>query len=175
MSKEVNIFNEVYSLERIKTTRGNIEIGDHIKDDSDIDKLTFAFDITFKYSIKESIVILGLTIDVIALNKADQQVEISASYTNEFIFKVNNLIHYFPNKEEIKSFPAELGLKLVSIAYGTSRGLIFTRTQGTIFSNGIILPIITPQDIVNATISKLPSSTKSPKNKRKASKSSKKP
>ena len=65
---------------------------------------------------------------------------------NEFIFKVENMeeLVEFNDDEKKAIISFELGINLVSIAYSTMRGVIHTRTQGTVLE-GIIIPVIDPK------------------------------
>ena len=66
-------------------------------------------------------------------------------------FKVENLIDFL-DKVETEDKPrynidGGLGSTLVSIAYSTVRGIIFTRTQGTSLGS-VILPVIDPKKLM---------------------------
>lgn len=78
---------------------------------------------------------------------------ISANFTIEFDFNIENLSDFRTVKEESPEevnihIRKELGIKLMSIVYSTARGIILTRTAGTVL-DGIILPVIDPESILD--------------------------
>lgn len=79
---------------------------------------------------------------------------ISANFTIEFDFIVTNLDDFrtVQNPDQSEENPIiiiqkDLGLALMSIVYSTARGIIMTRTAGTVL-DGIILPVIDPESIL---------------------------
>ncbi|MCW3110576.1 MAG: hypothetical protein JWQ09_5082 [Segetibacter sp.] len=82
-------------------------------------------------------------------NENDEPIEVKAEYTLEFSFQIEELEGYIVKQnEETKELilQAPLGGTLMAIVYSTSRGIILTRTQGTIL-DGIILPVIDPMKL----------------------------
>lgn len=46
----------------------------------------------------------------------------------------------------------DLGMSLIAIAYSTTRGIVLTRTAGTVL-NGLILPVVDTAKLLDASIS----------------------
>jgi hypothetical protein len=69
----------------------------------------------------------------------------------EFIFNISDLERFLLAEEDKTGMPMiyhGLNMTLMSIAFSTYRGIVFTRTQGT-FKDPIILPVINPQKLLN--------------------------
>jgi hypothetical protein len=70
---------------------------------------------------------------------------IKANFTIDFDFEVENMADFVKKTEDTSSVEvsAELGTALMGIVYSTARGIVLTRTAGTVL-DGIILPVIDP-------------------------------
>ena len=106
-------------------------------------------------NLDEKIVGLKHTIYIDTLNKKQEELEIRASYTHEFIFRVDNLQDFVDSPEENEEKeenidPILLGT-LAGIAYSTVRGIVMNRTQGTAL-NAVILPVIDPKKLTDLTV-----------------------
>lgn len=87
------------------------------------------------------------------IDENDHPIDVKAEYTIEFSFQIEELEGYVVRQsEEAKDLllQAPLGGTLMAIVYSTSRGIILTRTQGTIL-DGIILPVIDPMKLLSNT------------------------
>jgi hypothetical protein len=155
MSQNMKIEPDKIHIVSIKTLSGSIntETAAEIKTDS-VKAHKFNFNLDTGFSVKEKMIGLKLKIDINGVNAKNEEVGINASYTHEIIFKVENLDDFIvlnDNKEpEIHWL---LGSTIVSIAYSTLRGLIYSRTQGTPL-NAVILPVVDPRKIAGLPIDK---------------------
>jgi hypothetical protein len=91
-----------------------------------------------------------ITLLTIRLNAVDSnrvQVGITGEYTLEIRLRVENLPEYIvPSEGNVVVLHHSLTGTLMSIAYSTSRGIIFMRTLGSVLE-GVILPVINPLEI----------------------------
>ncbi|OMP81225.1 hypothetical protein [[Flexibacter] sp. ATCC 35208] len=110
----------------------------------------YNFKIDSQYQKEYKIVRLFLEISIQGLDDADQFNGISAGYTHEFVFHVDNLeeLVEFDEEKKIVVADGDLGITLAGIAYSTARGIIFDKTQGTLLK-GLILPIISPNQLLS--------------------------
>ncbi|SFA59868.1 hypothetical protein SAMN04488511_12412 [Pedobacter suwonensis] len=87
---------------------------------------------------------------IIDLNKdhADPTQQIRANFTIEFLMEIENLEEFkiAQVEDEIK-LDSRLGATLMGIVYSTARGIILTRTAGTVLQ-GIILPVLDPATLL---------------------------
>lgn len=133
----------------IKTLKGNINSTD---EESEIAIKQYQIECTSEtaVNIDEKLIRVLFKIDIFILNEKGKKTETNASYTNEFIFQIDNLDELTKLLENgIVEIDVELSKTLLSLAFSTSRGMIFSRTQGTIL-NGIILPVVNPNDLLNS-------------------------
>lgn len=75
------------------------------------------------------------------------EVLINANFDIAFFFSIENLAVLLGSGPEFES-NSELIITISNIAYSTSRGIIFTRCQGTILKD-ILLPIMPADKIIN--------------------------
>ena len=73
---------------------------------------------------------------------------VNAEYKTEYIFTVENLSQFSEKKEEVVLLDTSMAATLMGIAYSTTRGIILTRTQGTLL-DGVLLPVLNPKDLIN--------------------------
>lgn len=69
---------------------------------------------------------------------------IKANFSIDFDFQIENIMELIVVDEASKtviSGDRELGVNLIAIAYSTARGIVLTRTAGTVL-NGLILPVV---------------------------------
>jgi hypothetical protein len=153
MNPERKIDPEKIQIINIKTLKGNIDDGSET-DPTTITGYRFKTDLAIALNLEEKIVGLKLTIHIETLDKNKHELDIKASYTHEFVFRVENLEDFVDPKEEDEKEenidPLLIGT-LAGIAYSTLRGIIITRTQGTPL-NAVILPVIDPKKVTGLTI-----------------------
>jgi hypothetical protein len=154
MVENPKVVTEKISLISIKTLKGNIE-------DVQINSNAYVFEfdsITQIHKEKKLCRFVLNTLIKIVENKKEADV---AFYSIEFLFQVENLDDLVDYKEKEKKVNVFMGLgtTIAGIAYGTMRGIIHTRTQGTVL-NGIILPIINAQNLLIPKETILPTAKK---------------
>ena len=154
MNQERKIEPEKIHILSIKTLKGKIENNED-SSSSAIVGYRYKNALAIALNLDEKIVGLKHTIYIDTLNKKQEELEIKASYTHEFIFRVDNLQDFVdsPEVDEKKAEnidPILLGT-LAGIAYSTVRGIIMNRTQGTAL-NAVILPVIDPKKLTDLTV-----------------------
>lgn len=145
MNKEGKIDPDKIFFLSILTIKGSIESGEQESfEKSKAYEFEFSSTISIERSLEQVQVVLGITI--ISVSEPGVPTGVKASYTNKFVFYVANLEDLVDFKEDTKKavIHANLGGTLLSMAYGTMRGIIYIRTQGTIVE-GVILPVIDPK------------------------------
>ena len=150
MSTEKKVDPEKIQIANIRTIKGNIN-GTSDIDEALIGGHQFSFEMGTGINPVDNIVGLQLVVNISLQDKNGVTLDIQASYTHEIIFIVENLGDFLTEtgNEEKKGFLIDgtLGSVLVSIAYSTVRGIIFTRTQGTSLGS-VILPVIDPKQLM---------------------------
>lgn len=74
-------------------------------------------------------------------SNTEEQLDITANFEVTYIFTVDNLNELATIEDEVLTIKDDLLIAIFNIAYATSRGVIYTRCQGTIINN-FILPIV---------------------------------
>lgn len=158
MNEERRIEPEKIHILSIKTLKGKIE-NDEDAQSSSIIGYRYKNALAIALNVEERIVGLKHTIYIDTLNKKGEELNIKASYTHEFIFKVDNLNDFVnttvknandEEEQEENIDPIMLGT-LAGIAYSTVRGIVMNRTQGTAL-NAVILPVIDPKKLTDLTV-----------------------
>ncbi len=157
MNQERKIEPEKIHILSIKTLKGKIENNEDASS-SAIVGYRYKNALAVALNLDEKIVGLKHTIYIDTLNKKQEELEIRASYTHEFIFRVDNLNDFVNVPEENEGTeekeenidPILLGT-LAGIAYSTVRGIVMNRTQGTAL-NAVILPVIDPKKLTDLTV-----------------------
>ncbi|MNK09424.1 hypothetical protein D3C87_273840 [compost metagenome] len=88
----------------------------------------------------------------VVMEKKDEndQILIGATFTIEFDFEIENLNDFRTHSSDVDhpvQIDRNLGVALMGIVYSTARGIVLTRTAGTVL-DGIILPVIDPSTIL---------------------------
>lgn len=150
MNPERIIDPEKIQLLNIRTLSGNI----NEVTDSEINAVVghqFNFELRTGLNPEDNIIGLHLVVSIEGRDKSDNPLNVKGSYTHEIVFKVENLIDFLDQVESGDNpkynIDSVLGSTLVSIAYSTVRGIIFTRTQGTSLGS-VILPVIDPKKLM---------------------------
>lgn len=150
MNSERKVDAEKIHLLHIRTLSGNIDGGT----DADINAVAghqFNFELRTGLNPDDNIIGLQLVVAIEARDRSDKILNVKGSYTHEIVFKVENLVDFLDkveNGDKPKyNIDGGLGSTLVSIAYSTVRGIIFTRTQGTSLGS-VILPVIDPKKLM---------------------------
>ena len=149
MSNESIIDPEKIHLINIKTIKGNIDAAS----DTDVNAITgheFSFELETGINADDNVIGINLVVNIEAKDNTDKLLLIKGSYTHEIIFIVDNLKDFLePDESGTNKYKIDggLGTTIVSIAYSTIRGIIFTRTQGTSLGF-VILPVINPKKLM---------------------------
>jgi hypothetical protein len=149
MSNEKIIDPEKIHLINIKTIKGNIDAAYDI----DVNAITgheFSFELGTGINKDDNVIGINLLVNIVAKDNTNQMLSIKGSYTHEIIFIVDNLKDFLePDESDNNKYKIDggLGSTIVSIAYSTIRGIIFTRTQGTSLGS-VILPVINPKKLM---------------------------
>jgi hypothetical protein len=149
MSTERIIDSEKIHLVNIKTIKGNIDAA------SDIDTNAtaghkFSFELGTGLNLEDNVIGINLLVNIEAADNLDKLLPITGSYTHEIVFIVDNLKDFIePDDNDTNKYKLDAGFgsTIVSIAYSTIRGIIFTRTQGTSLGS-VILPVINPKKLM---------------------------
>ncbi len=150
MSKNTNVDPDKIHLLDVKIVKGNIDAGSDLVEDR-LHSLGIHFDIKDSFQLKEKLARFLFTTKFNGLDKKDKPLPLSAEFSFDFVFKVDNLEDYITNldqKNNTVDVSSTLGHMLIAIVYSTARGIILTRTQGTIIKNGILLPVINTQRLL---------------------------
>lgn len=149
MSNERIIDPEKIHLVNIKTIKGNIDAASDI----DVHAITgheFSFELGTGVNADDNVIGINLVVNIKAKDSTDKLLPINGSYTHEVIFIVDNLKDFLvPDESGSQNYKIDggLGSTIVSIAYSTIRGIIFTRTQGTSLGS-VMLPVINPKKLM---------------------------
>ena len=117
---------------------------------SALEKDNYYFDLTYGFSpginiSKKKIKIL-FSCDIKTFTNLDEKMEVSGRFDIAYFFGVENLEKLVNDGEGFLINP-DLLSSLANIAYFTSRGIVYTRCQGTILKK-VILPILSTQKLV---------------------------
>ncbi len=115
-----------------------------------------AFDINFKANTSLSLedqdfCKVDFTVDFLPTEQLKDQTDFSASFSIDFIFSIEHLQNFkvaVPGTEHGFLLDSTLGTTLMGIVYSTARGIILTRTAGTILDS-ILLPVINPANLLD--------------------------
>jgi hypothetical protein len=140
------------SILSIRTLRGNIEPG-NIGFYEKAKMYNFEFKTDVNIEREKKLIRLVLEITIRYVDAKQRPASIAGSYTTEFVFFVGNMeaLIQFDEVSRTAGIDGNLSVTLASIAYSTMRGIINTRTQGTVL-NGVILPVIDPVVLIQNQI-----------------------
>lgn len=129
-------------IEDILITNASIENQDNL---SGLEKGQHQFDLTYGFdpalNVEQKRVRFIFNCEIKVLDNNRNSLGVSAKFAIAFIFVVDNLDELVIKKEEMSDIDGDLMIALANITYSTSRGIIYTRCQGTIIKK-IIFPII---------------------------------
>jgi hypothetical protein len=147
MSEKPLFSVDLVRLEDIVITNARIDNNTEI---SNLDRNKYFFDIShaFKiaFNIEQKKVRVVSSSVIKTLEKSNRnEIGINANFDIAFYFSIENLDDFLNSQDLIVS--------VSNIAYSTSRVIIFTRCQGTIFKS-IIIPIISTEKLIDMLKSK---------------------
>jgi hypothetical protein len=143
-------------LRSIRVLGGNIEADDTLDPKQNIGLYDMNFDVTSDIIPEEKLFRFVISMQIQSLDKDGESLPLKGSYKIEFIFFIENLESFIKTiEEETKSiiFHAVLPDTLASIVYSTSRGIVWSRTQGTSLE-GVMLPVINPKELLSSLAEK---------------------
>lgn len=175
MSKSTNVDPDKIHLLDVKIVKGNVDAGNDLVEDR-LHSFGIHFDIKDSFQLKEKLARFLFTTKFNGLDKKDKQLPLSAEFSFDFVFKVDNLEDYIANLDQGNNtveVSSALGHVLIAIVYSTARGIILTRTQGTVIKNGILLPVINTQRLLQKPVLEETGSQSVPKKSTRSAKSKK--
>ena len=150
MNSERKIEPEKIHILNIRTIKGNID-GDTDNVTDAIFEYRFSFEVGTGINVPDRVFGINLVVNIAAMDSKEQPLNISGSYTHEIIFRVDNLDDFVETTDDNGTLSyktdAMMATTLLSIAYSTIRGIIFTRTQGTSLGT-VILPVVDPKALM---------------------------
>lgn len=148
MHEEQTHYLGTASISRILVKDVSIE-NENNTDFTDSQDFAYKMDYEFTHSIslKQSILRIALVIEVKAHNRSEEYLGVNAKFAIDYFFHVKDLADKWIEKDgDSIKIDKQLTIMLTSISYSTSRGIIFTRCQGTVMSD-LILPIM-PNNVI---------------------------
>lgn len=141
------------SIISIRILSGNISCSDEAANNHPvIEGCDTEISITHRFNAEMKQFLFLLQVNLNAKDQSNELIGITAEYKIEFIIQVDNLEEYkVDNEDGSHSYHPMLGGTLVSIVYSTARGIIISRTQGTLLE-GVILPVIDPIKLLDSKI-----------------------
>lgn len=133
----------------------NAQINSSITTAAEWDKLTLNMASETLFN-EEYMCRLSLTLDMERPGEDGQPPLIKANFSIDFDFQIDNIMELILVDKESKAImhaSRELGISLMGIAYSTARGIILTRTGGTVL-NGLVLPVVDTAKLFDSLLNK---------------------
>ncbi|TDO20302.1 hypothetical protein [Pedobacter duraquae] len=133
----------------------NAQVNSSISDSAGWDELTLNIGSATLFN-EDYLCRLSLMIDMEKPGEDGQPPMIKANFSIDFDFQIENIMELIVVEEGSKTVvnaARQLGISLMGIAYSTARGIILTRTGGTVL-NGLILPVVDTAKLLDAPIKK---------------------
>ncbi|MBL7859523.1 MAG: hypothetical protein JNJ65_00080 [Cyclobacteriaceae bacterium] len=149
MSETIQIVPEKINILGIKILGGNITSDPNVQGEI-IKSYQVQFGVTDELNYDEKKFRFLFDVNIDALDESDNLIGVNGQYNVEFVFHIENLEYYVTSVDHEKKniiFHDILPYTLLSIVYSTSRGIVLSRTTGTIL-DGVILPVINVQDLI---------------------------
>jgi hypothetical protein len=148
MSTNPIVIPEKIHLQDIRVINGNIDANSDFSV-KDLEGYETYYEVTSRVNENENVVRLVISAKFIAIFKKKKPLNVSAEYKVDFLYMIENLKDFLVKEGGTNGIllHGTLGATLAAISYSTLRGIILTRTQGTILQ-GIILPVINPSDLL---------------------------
>ena len=114
---------------------------------SNIESFDFTVDFTAGLNLEENLIKANFVVSV-STKSRDSAIEATGLYNFVFIFFVENLIEHAANLEGGSvDWNPYLANAIASITYSTSRGILWSRFQGTVMES-FILPVVDPNSLL---------------------------
>lgn len=133
------------NLEEIKVENANIEnVQDDFNEktiDSKISKIKFGLGFSKGFNIEFQKVKIQVFIDILILDENEMELGVNGKFTISFLFHVENLKDYIESQQNDRFImDTNLNGSMLSTAYSTCRGIVYTRCLGTVLDD-VVLPI----------------------------------
>lgn len=132
----------------------NAQVNSSSSDAAGWDELTLNMSSTTLFN-EDYLCRLSLILDMEKVNEDGVKL-IKANFSIDFDFQIENIMELIVVEEgttKVVNAARELGMSLMAIAYSTTRGIVLTRTAGTVL-NGLILPVVDTAKLLDASIKK---------------------
>lgn len=152
--KKDKINPEAIHLLKVSVFKSLIERQEEFLDQPFIEPKNYSFSFAQKstFNHEEKMVRIQLFILLKARGNNASNLGIQGEFGIEFNYKVDNLDNLCTKEDGKLYYDPFLGTTLISISYSTARGIILQQTQGSIISlSGVILPVMNPTELLNAT------------------------
>lgn len=110
-------------------------------------KLSFAIGLNYGLDIESNKALVRIGIGFQGLEADFTPINARGKFEIDFIFNISNLNEYVQTTDDLREIDSSLSETLLSTAYSTARGIIYTRCQGTVLGN-ILIPIQSVQDLI---------------------------
>lgn len=138
--EKIHIANIKLVTAQIESTREKLESNEEFE---------LSFETSSNFNIANNYCKIIFTVIFFKDGKSKEE-QINAKFTFQYDFLVDNLSDFFidANMEKTQyTMNAVLGIALMSIVYSTSRGIILTRTAGTVL-DAVLLPVIDVSNLI---------------------------
>lgn len=116
-----------------------------------LEKDNYHFDINFNFSpginLSQKRIRIIFACDITTLLRSGEKIDVKGRFEIAYFFEIENL-DKLAKVEDGVEINADLVTSLANIAYSTSRGIIYTRCQGTILQK-LILPVMSTKKLVD--------------------------
>jgi hypothetical protein len=100
------------------------------------------------FNLTDKSIRIIMDIGLCGVDEENSDVGVRGDFRFEYVFSVSNLGDYISDHDNSKKIDGNLGVALMSIAYSTSRGIIYEKIAGT-FLAGSVIPVIDPSKLIS--------------------------
>lgn len=119
---------------------------------SNIESFDFEVDFDTSFNLEEGIIKADFIIQLKTISKEALTDEATSTYHFVFLYHLNGLNEHITILEnERVDWNPFLANAIASITYSTSRGILVSRFQGTVFED-FILPVVDPNELIKDTV-----------------------
>ena len=136
------VIAEKILLEKIKPIKEHLDLDFDLKDKE--------FQMNIAQSIKHNLDSKSFKISLLVSFSCTGHV--FAEYLYDFYFKVENMLDFVSELDGKTAFTGQLLGTLIGLSYSALRGILYSRLAETNL-NGVILPIVNPNELLDAKIS----------------------
>lgn len=137
------------SLKDIKILKSSVVTDEEYNSNvSDFSSVKVGCKQTTDFNVSENCIRIIMDVGLSGVNDMKAEVGVRGSFKFEYMFSVSNLGDYISEDVNSKRIDGNLGVAIMSIAYSTSRGIIFEKITGTALA-GSIIPVIDPSKLIS--------------------------